>query len=441
MYICMRRWTMRQLFIVRFRHRLDAIARDVGLSCDFDEDNESYLLASSSFYIEINVDAGGTPKAVNVVHGAEAEEDDRACLQLLQHGKFDDVAASIERLKDMHRPHAQCIAPQTEGEITPRFAALLAFEKDLSAISAFEKSMEVSASTGTTTVHDVITRGHGLIRPRSGVQKMSLVYFLGTRASRIASTARKSADVTLSQISELCTVTGWAAQQTTAAVGTCAHVSVLDIIQGSATAATIQHVQAVVPANHGTPEAEAALCEIQMAHGSEGDPTTATPAFAAVLHLDQPLVCTREVARRLWQQGGMADDASTPTSGNDGSQSSTKAFLSQLLLSLNAADTVLDTSAPYYCTSEKRSQSYHFNAESPQRTRDHDAVVVDRIPFTSADRVHGLLTLLRQQSTINSLLYVLCPVLVTDLSCSQCTACDMCSTYMAMAYHVNFAGK
>eukprot|EP00041_Stephanoeca_diplocostata_P025417 m.663781 g.663781 ORF g.663781 m.663781 type:complete len:111 (+) comp22745_c0_seq5:1638-1970(+) len=91
-----------------------------------------------------------------------------------------------------------------------------------------------------------------------------------------------------------------------------------------------------------------------MAHGSEGDPTTATPAFAAVLHLDQPLVCTREVARRLWQQGGMADDASTPTSGNDGSQSSTKAFLSQLLLSLNAADTVLDTSAPYYCTSEKR---------------------------------------------------------------------------------------
>eukprot|EP00041_Stephanoeca_diplocostata_P025415 m.664145 g.664145 ORF g.664145 m.664145 type:complete len:143 (+) comp22745_c0_seq31:75-503(+) len=117
MYICMRRWTMRQLFIVRFRHRLDAIARDVGLSCDFDEDNESYLLASSSFYIEINVDAGGTPKAVNVVHGAEAEEDDRACLQLLQHGKFDDVAASIERLKDMHRPHAQCIAPQTEGEV------------------------------------------------------------------------------------------------------------------------------------------------------------------------------------------------------------------------------------------------------------------------------------------------------------------------------------
>lgn len=77
----------------------------MGLSCDFDEDNESYLLASSSFYIEFTVDAAGSPKAVKVVHGAEEEEDDQKCLRLLQNGKawvMDSAKGALFNEKNRH---------------------------------------------------------------------------------------------------------------------------------------------------------------------------------------------------------------------------------------------------------------------------------------------------------------------------------------------------
>ena len=55
--------------------RLQALAADKGLSCDFDEESESYLIASTVFFVEVVVEPDGTVRAVKVTNGAEDAEE------------------------------------------------------------------------------------------------------------------------------------------------------------------------------------------------------------------------------------------------------------------------------------------------------------------------------------------------------------------------------
>lgn len=84
-------------------------------------------------------------------------------LALLAAGDFDGVYAAIGRLEQIHRPH-----PTLEEDSSDRFNKLLVFEKEITEICSTEADTHSPAA--------VLSRGHGIVRPRLGSQVLRLAY-------------------------------------------------------------------------------------------------------------------------------------------------------------------------------------------------------------------------------------------------------------------------